>query len=163
MPTFGFIRDLRVCREVMKTGMSSTIQHGEKYFREASDRVGSNGKLLTLFHSGGAIHSRFSGERVPSEILQKIEFRGIAPAMIMPRNFGGGTQSYCSQNNDLLMNFHWLSDRQHYDLSLKNGYLTKLDAHPNAPLTNDHSFMSPTFKPIIQYELKRFTNQYDCR
>ena len=163
MPTFGLKNDLMNCDATFRTGMNATILHIERLLREASERVGSNGRLLVLTSSAGAMNGVFGGKRLSEEVLEKIDFRGFAPATIAPRGLFGSVQSYMSSNHDFLMTYHKYCNKQEYRHALDTGLLQTVPAHPDASTINDHGILSPTFRKPIQDLLRPFVNSYDCR
>jgi len=164
MPTHGFVDDLRKCDYTLWMGMNSTILHGERYFREASKRVGPDGKILAIGHSAGAMNAHFAGMHLPEEIRAQIIVRAFAPAKIIERNFPfAGTQNFMSSNRDILMKYLKQVNGVEFENAIKSGLLRVLPAHPDASTFNDHRIKSPTFRDPIRTELLDFVKNYDCR
>ena len=163
MPTFGLKNDLMNCEATFRSGMNATILHIEKILRQASERVGSNGRMLILASSAGAMNGVFGGKRLPKEILQKIDFLGFAPATIASRGLFGSVQSYMSSNHDFLMTYHRYCNKEEYQRALDTGLLQIVPADPEASKINDHGILSPTFRNPIQTVLRSFINSCDCR
>jgi RHS repeat-associated protein len=164
MPTHGFYDDVDICKRTLETGMNSTVLHGERYFREASERVGPDGRILAIGHSGGAMHIYFGGMRLPREIRDKIVVRTFAPAkFISTDDFNTDLRQYRSSGLDSLMLYHKLFHRNEYDQALNSGLLIEIPAHASRARVPDHDYMSPTFKYPISLDLAKFNKKYECR
>ncbi|HSX13708.1 MAG TPA: RHS repeat-associated core domain-containing protein [Chlamydiales bacterium] len=169
MPTHGFFNDLIKCDATFTTGMNSTIRHAERYFQEASQRVGADGKILALAHSAGSMNLFYSAcahlasKRLPQEIRDKIMIRTIAPAKIIPDEGFHSVTNIKSSGFDLLMLYHQIFHNKEYTHALKSGLLKEIPAHPSMKWGHDHGIMSPTFEGPIGDELRNFSGTYDCR
>ena len=162
MPTFGLSADLENCRITLETHTNSSILAGERYFQEASERVGPNGKILAIGHSAGAMNLDFSAMNLPQEIRSKIIVRAFAPAKIVAKGTFKDGRNFMSSNQDLLMKYHRIFHKDEYKQARNSGHLTKIHAHPDASKFNDHAFMSPTFEDTIRNSMREFVKNYDC-
>lgn len=164
MPTHGQFQDIRKCQYTLAMGSNSTVLHGAQYLREASERVGPDGRILALGHSGGGMNLFFASLLVSPEIRAKINYVTFASAKIIPRtDVSKFVQNYRSSNRDHLMWYLQKAYPEEYESAVKSGLMTLIPAHPDASKINDHSILSPTFSNKIKDVLDDFIDQYDCR
>ncbi|MDE3055180.1 MAG: RHS repeat-associated core domain-containing protein [Verrucomicrobiota bacterium] len=163
MPTRGLWHDLGNSLNTLHHGSNSTIFHGERYFREASERVGRDGKILAIGHSGGAMNEYFSAMRLPKEVRDKISFVTIAPAKIIPQTDFPTARNFRSSGLDFLMFYHQTAHRQEYQQAIQSGSLSTLPVDSSRRSSHDHDYMSPTYKRTIRDSIESFAKTYECR
>jgi len=118
------------------------------YFKNAP----KDGQWLQLCHSQGAIHVRNALMDYPPELRNRIHLVAIAPASFTPKGLCGSVKHYVSER-DFVPLFDFFGR-----LACRDTTIT-LKPDKDAPWF-DHSISSPTYKDVIQQNIRDFIINY---
>ena len=145
-PTKGLLGDLFECAALLFGFQTTSSKNLRSFLKDYLDDMDSDGHLMLMAHSGGALTARAALKGLSPKEKQMVEMRAFGPARTVSDKYAHSAVNYLSKR-DLVGQLSWLTPSQ---ASIK-----RLPARSSPPFL-DHPFSAASYQAAARKEIDNF-------
>ena len=145
-PTKGFLGDLFESAALLCGFQTTASKNLRSFLKEYLDDMDSDGRLMLIAHSQGALTAKAALKGLSSRERQMVEIRAFGPVQAVSDRYAHSAVNYLS-NRDLGGQLSWVTSPQNP--------ITRLPARTSPPFL-DHPFATATYQAASRKEIDSF-------